>query len=332
MQSRFNANFVALALFLIGSMMYSSVTQAAWLKQQRDMMGTQISLEIDSSDPQLAQSCADRVFNEFERIEQMMSTYLAHSELSHINEIAAKQSVQVSPELFELLLKSIRFSELSGGAFDISYASIGYRYDYRNQIQPDDTTIQQALPSINYRNIILKDNSIHFTHAGMRIDLGGIAKGYAVDRAIDILQKNGISSAIVTAGGDSRIIGDKNGRPWIIGIQHPRKRDAYALRIPLFDSAISTSGDYERYFLTNDERIHHIINPKTGKSAKGSWSASVIGPDATTTDALSTTLFILGAEKGIQLIDTMPDLDAIIIDAKGKVHYSSGLAAADQSQ
>ena len=159
----------------------------------------------------------------------------------------------------------------------------------------------------------------------MSIDLGGIAKGYAVDRAIHILQKCGIQQALVSAGGDSKILGDKQGRPWMIGIQHPRKKQAVALSIPLTDTAISTSGDYERFFLSNDERIHHIINPQTGKSAKQSWSATVIGPDAITTDALSTTIFILGAEKGLKLINSLDNIDAIIIDSSGVVHYSSGL-------
>lgn len=295
------------------------------------MMGTVIALEIDSQHQQRAHSCAEQVFDEFNRIEQLMSPYIEQSEISQINIKAGEQAVAISPELFDLIKTSIKFSELSDGAFDISFASIGYQYDYRNKIQPDEKHIQQALPSVNYRNIRLDANTIRFTQPGMRIDLGGIAKGYAVDRAIDLLQKCGITSGIVSAGGDSRIIGDKQGRPWIIGIQHPRNKETYALRIPLTNTAISTSGDYERYFLTNDERIHHIINPRTGHSANKSWSASVIGPDATTTDALSTTLFILGAEKGIQLIEKMQNLDAIMIDANGKVHYSSGLVSPDPS-
>ncbi len=331
MQFSFSIPAATFYLCLISLGLYSSSINANWLKQQRNMMGTLISLEIDSPNQQQAVTCVGQVFDEFNRIEQLMSPYIAESEISLINNKAAAQTVAVSPELFDLLKTSIEFSELSAGAFDISFASIGYQYDYRKKIQPDEKHIKLALPSVNYRNIELQANTVHFTHAGMRIDLGGIAKGYAVDRAIDLLQKCGISSGIVSAGGDSRIIGDKNGRPWIIGIQHPRNKDAYALRIPLSNTAISTSGDYERYFLTNDERIHHIINPRTGRSAKRSWSASVIGPDATTTDALSTTLFVLGAEKGIQLIEKMQNLDAIIIDASGKVHYSSGLVSPDPS-
>ncbi len=331
MQFRISIPAIFIYLCLLSTGLFCSSLQAEWVKQQRNMMGTVVSLEIDTQDELKGQRCATQVFDEFQRIEQLMSPYIPSSEISRINNEAGNTVVAVSPELFKLLQTSIQFSELSDGAFDISFASIGYLYDYRKHIQPDAAHIKQSLPGVNYRNIELKDNTIHFSQPGMRIDLGGIAKGYAVDRAIDLLQQCGIQSGIVTAGGDSRIIGDKNGRPWIIGIQHPRNKQAYALRIPLSNTAISTSGDYERYFLTNDERIHHIINPRTGRSAKKSWSASVIGPDATTTDALSTTLFILGAEKGIKLINTMQNLDAIIIDDKGKINYSSGLVSADPS-
>jgi thiamine biosynthesis lipoprotein len=158
----------------------------------------------------------------------------------------------------------------------------------------------------------------------VRIDLGGIAKGYAVDRAIDITRDCGIERAMISAGGDSRIIGDRGGRPWMIGIRHPRDSSGIALRLPLSDSAISTSGDYERFFIADGKRVHHIIDPDTGRSAGASWSATVIGPDALTTDALSTTIFILGAADGLALIESLDGFDAIVIDSGGKVHYSSG--------
>jgi thiamine biosynthesis lipoprotein len=310
----------------------STGLQADWQRQSQDKMGTRVSVEIDDRGGIDAESCLTAVFSEFDRIEEMMSPYLPASELSRINRDAALQAVEVSPELYALLQQSLEFSRLSGGAFDISFASIGHRYDYRKREQPDAATINELLPSVDYRQIELKANRIRFTRAGMRIDLGGIAKGYAVDRAISILEHCGVKSGIVTAGGDSRMIGDKYGKPWIIGIQHPRREDELALRIPLENTALSTSGDYQRYFLTNDERIHHIINPQTGRSANKAWSVSVIGPDATTTDALSTTLFVLGAREGIKLIETLPQLDAIIIDAQGKVHYSSGLMPPGQEQ
>ena len=170
----------------------------------------------------------------------------------------------------------------------------------------------------------MNNNELRFNDPGVRIDLGGIAKGYAVDRAIEIAKRCGIDEALISAGGDSKILGKKQGRPWIIGIQHPRKKNEMALVLPLSDTAISTSGDYERFFIRDGQRIHHIINPSTGKSATVTWSATVTGPDAITTDALSTTIFVLGAIKGIALIETLENIDAVIIDNEGNVHYSSG--------
>ena len=288
-------------------------------------MGTRVTVELWSENSTDANHCSDEVFAEMHRIDGLMSPYKSTSEVFDINQNASQRPVTVSPELFKLLQQSTRFSEQSEGAFDITFASIGFQYDYRKGQQPDQQTINRQLVTINYKNLVLKNQTVKFAMPGMSIDLGGIAKGYAVDQAIKILRQCGIQQALVSAGGDSRILGDKQGRPWVIGIQHPRKKQAVALSIPLSDSAISTSGDYERFFLSNNERIHHIINPQTGKSAKHSWSATVIGPDATSTDALSTTIFILGAEKGLKLINSLHNMDAIIIDSNGVVHYSSGL-------
>ena len=298
---------------------------ADWFKQKRDIMGTRVTVELWSDDAAIANPCSEKVFTEMRRIDQLMSPFKPASTISTINRLAAQQPVSVSHELFALLQRAQWFSGLTRGAFDITFASIGYQYDYRKHRQPDAQTIQRELNLINYKNLILQHDSVRFEKAGMRIDLGGIAKGYAVDRSIDILKACGISDALVSAGGDSRIIGDHRGRPWMIGIRHPRKRQAVALSIPLSNTAISTSGDYERYFISHGHRIHHIINPKTGRSATKSWSATIIGPDATSTDALSTSVFILGAQKGLELIDALAAFDAIIIDAQGVVHYSSGL-------
>jgi len=301
-----------------------SSARADWYRQQADIMGTRVAVELWHSDAALAERCSAQVISEMQRIDERMSSYKASSELSRINANAASRDVELSAELQHLISRSLYFSEISHGAFDITYASVGYRYDYRKRQQPGAEWLAQRLPAIDYRHIQLEAGKIHFSNPAVRIDLGGIAKGYAVDRAIDLLRECGITRAMVSAGGDSRIIGDREGRPWVIGIRHPRDPDGIALRLPLSDTAISTSGDYERYFIANGERIHHIINPKTGRSASASWSATVIGPDAMTTDALSTTIFILGAVEGLALVESLAEIDAIIIDSNGKVHYSSG--------
>lgn len=300
--------------------------QAEWYQENQAIMGTRISVELWHDDPVTAKQCEEAVFTEMHRIDALMSPYKEDSQLAKINREASQQPVKVSPELYRLIEQSQKISELSNGAFDITFASVGYLYDYRERIKPSEDEIKKRLEAIDYRHIVLNpsDQSVEFNSPGVRIDLGGIAKGYAVDNGIRILQRCGVRHGLVSAGGDSRIIGDKRGRPWMMGIQHPRKKPGVAVALPLSDTAISTSGDYERYFDEDGQRHHHIISPSTGKSASGIISASVIGPEAISTDALSTTVFILGTDKGLALIEKLPAFDAIIIDAQGKMHYSSG--------
>ena len=300
---------------------------AEWYKADRAIMGTEVSVELWHDDITHAELCAEQVFTEMRRIDALMSPFKPDSELSRINTQAADGPVIISNELFALIKESLKYSELSSGAFDITFSSVGYLYDYRERKNPSDEVIHKLLPAINYHHLLLdeKNHSIRFSMQGTRIDLGGIAKGYAIDNAVTILKSCGIEHAFVKAGGDSYILGDRSGQPWMLGIQHPRQQDKVVVRLPLSNVAVSTSGDYERFFIENGERIHHIISPKTGKSATGNWSTTVIGDNATTTDALSTTLFILDLKSAMALVDKLPGIDAIIIDAQGEMHYSKGL-------
>lgn len=295
-------------------------------------MGTRIGVEVWHQDEAQAQQAIDAVLDEFHRLDQALSPYIESSELFKVNRDAAQQPVVISKEFFNLLNISLDYSLLTDGAFDITFASIGYQYDYRKGVKPSDQAIARALPLINYRLIKLDPTSlsVHFERPGVRIDLGGIAKGYAVDRGIQVLQDHGIEHALVSAGGDSRLLGDHRGRPWHIGIQAPRKKQALAAVLPLSETAISTSGDYERYFERDGVRYHHIISPKTGRSAGELRSVTVLGPNATRTDALSTSVFVLGLGDGLALIDRLPDVEAVIIDNQGAMHSSKGLE--DQQQ
>jgi thiamine biosynthesis lipoprotein len=317
----------AVLLFVVLGLGAVPASYADWYKEERAIMGTSVVAEVWSTDADKAHRGIAAVMREMHRIDDLMSPFKADSELSLVNHEAADHPVKISRELFNLIDRSLYFSRISGGAFDITFSSVGYMYDYREGIAPTDAEIKKALPGINYRHLMLDRgaSTIKFQREGTRIDLGGIAKGYAVDNCIAILSKMGFRQALVTAGGDSRILGDKHGKPWMTGIRDPRRKDASAVVIPLSNTAISTSGDYERYFIRDGVRYHHILNPKTGKSVRGTRSATVIGPDATTTDALSTTLFVLGWQKAMKLLETLPGIDAVIIDNKGKLHYSSGL-------
>ena len=158
-----------------------------------------------------------------------------------------------------------------------------------------------------------------------RSQIGGIAKGHAVERGAALLRNAGIRHAMLTAGGDTRVLGDRRGRPWLVGIRHPRLADEIVTRLPLVDEAISTSGDYERFFEEDGRRYHHIIDPATGEPTEGILSVTIIGPDATMTDGLSTTVFVLGTEDGLALIESLAEYEAIVVDASGQLSYSSGL-------
>ena len=302
--------------------------RAEWLQGEQAIMGTRCVVELWSTDRARGQAAIDAVFVEFRRIDALMSTYKPDSELSRVNAAAATAPVQVSQELYDLLATSIEYSKLTGGAFDVTYASVGYLYDYRAHVHPDAGAIAAALPGIDYRHIELVPDtrSVRFRRPGVRIDLGGIAKGHAVDRGIAVLEGLGIDRAMVNAGGDTRIIGDRFGRPWIVGIRHPDDKDRVVLRIPLTDTAMSTSGDYERYFEEDGVRYHHILDPKTGRSAGKVRSVTIIAATATRTDALTKSVFVMGAEDGIRFIDTLGDVDAIAVTPEGKVLYSKDLA------
>jgi FAD:protein FMN transferase len=310
-------NFVALAS-----------AHAEWMEHVEDgIMGTRIVVELWSEDSKKGKDAIQAVLAEMRRIDEAMSTYKASSELSRLNARASQQPVVVSQELFDLLATSIEYSRITDGAFDITYASVGYMYDYRERVRPDDEQIEGALGGINYRHLILDagSRSVKFARDGVRIDLGGIGKGHAVDRGIEVLRTRGIEHALVTAGGDSRIMGDRFGNPWVVGIRHPDRKDEVIARIPLEDAAISTSGDYERYFDENGVRYHHIIDPHTGRSASKVRSATIIGPTATRTDGLSKTAFVLGPERAIAIYNGLEDIDAIVVTPKGEVLYTKGL-------
>jgi thiamine biosynthesis lipoprotein len=169
--------------------------------------------------------------------------------------------------------------------------------------------------------------TIAFTVPGVRINLGGIAKGYVVEHAAAMLRERGVEHALLNAGGDTRVIGDRRGQPWVVGIRHPRVAGEVVTRLPLEDEAISTAGDYERFFEENGRRYHHVINPATGEPTEGILTVTVIGPDGTLTDGLDTAIFVMGAQAGLELIEAYPDYETIIVESNGKVSYSPGLVA-----
>jgi thiamine biosynthesis lipoprotein len=305
---------------------------ADWVRRVTDgIMGTRITVELWSDDNAKGEQAIDAVLDEMRHVDESMSTYKPTSEVSQVNANAADGPMRISKELFDLLTKAKEYSVITEGAFDITYASVGYMYDFRKHIHPDEAQIDKALPAVDFRHVLLdpKRQTVQFSQRGVRIDLGGIAKGYSVDRGTERLMSLGFTRAYVSAGGDSRIIGDRFGKPWMVGIRDPRKGEGSVItKIPLADAAISTSGDYERFFEEDGVRYHHIIDPRTGHSASKVRSATVIGPTATRTDGLSKTAFVLGPEKAMEIYNRIEDIDAIIVKLDGTVIYSKGIEPA----
>src|SRR6202048_3254404 len=242
MRFRFAALLTCLAL--LGAL--PPAAQAEWHKRTDAIMGTRIYAELWDTDAAHGEASIDAVMAEMRRIDELMSHYKPESELSSINQHAADAPVVVDKELFDLIKLSTHYSEITEGAFDITYASVGYLYDFPHHVHPSEAQIKAALPAVNWRNMLLdaEHHTVRFEHAGMRIDLGGIGKGYAVDRGVAILKSRAIQHAVVNAGGDSRILGDHLGSPWLVAIRHPDNPKKVVTRIPLAGTAMSTSGDY----------------------------------------------------------------------------------------
>jgi len=292
-------------------------------------MGTRITVTLwqGQDNEGKANLAFNAIFDEMDRIDQTYSPYIETSELYRLNKLAAIAPQPITAEMYLLLNKAQWISQNTDGAFDITFASVGHLYNYRESKQPTAKQREQQRPAIDYRWIELAKETVYFKHPNVVIDLGGIAKGYAADRAIAIMRQFGISHGSVSAGGDSRLLGDRRGRPWLVGIKNPRDKDKIAISLPLADTAVSTSGDYERFFIDpkSGERIHHIINPRSGQSARGIASVTVLGDVGLNADPLSTSVFVMGVTKGLELINRLPKIDAIIIDTAGKVYYSQNL-------
>lgn len=303
---------------------------SGWLVREEAIMGTAIRVELWSDERNSGAAAIDAVMAEMHRIDWAMSPHKPQSELSRINREAASAPVRLSDEMYGLLRQSLAFSALSDGAFDISYASVGHLYDYRAGIAPSEAVREQARAAIGWRDLILdaRTRSLRFGRPGMRIDLGGFAKGHAVDNGVAILRRHGIRHAMVSAGGDSHVLGDRRGRPWTVAIRDPRREDGVVAVLPLEDVAISTSGDYERYFERDGVRCHHLIDPRTGMSPSSVRSVTILAADGLTSEALSKSVFVLGVEAGLRLIESQTGIDAVVVDAAGTLHYSSGLLGA----
>lgn len=291
------------------------------LKQTEMIMGTLVEITVIPGN----EKAIREAFEALKKVDALMSTYKEDSEISILNR---EGKAQVSEETLEVIEDAIKFSNLTDGAFDITCRPLInlWKKAKKEEKVPTEEEIEEAISLVGYQRIILEGNQIRLEKKGMQIDLGGIAKGYAVDKAIEALKKNGIKRALVNAGGDLYALGtDPQGEKWQIGVQDPREEDKIIDIIKVKDKAVATSGDYRRYFTLEGKRFSHIVNPKTGLTVQDvPMSVTIIGPDATTTDALSTGVFVLGPEEGMKLIESLPEVEGMIISEGMKKLTSQG--------
>ena len=297
-------------------------------KRNLGVMGTDLEIKVIDVDTDKAEKALDAAIAEIQRVEDMMTTW-RDSPLTRLNAAAGQGFVDVPKELARLVARSLAVAEATHGAFDPSFASVGKLWDFKADPPqlPSDEEIASAILKVGFRKVQVDlENSRISLPAGTRLGLGGIAKGYGVDRAMAVLMQHGIKDGIVNAGGDLKALGTKFGKPWRIAITHPRKGEEPVAVIPLSNICLVTSGDYERFFVVDGKRYHHILDPRTGRPATGCISATVLAPDAAFADALATAMVVLGPEEGLKVIEALPRVEALLVDLDGNAFRSSGLA------
>ncbi len=300
------------------------------ITRKATVMGTNLEVTFAGIDEARADKAFSVIVAEFKRIENELSEWRGDTYVIKINKNAGKAPVAVPDELFMIINAAQTISRLTDGAFDITWASMWGLWDFTpgSQKVPEAKEVQKRLKKVDYREVSIDKGkkTVYLKKPGTAIGLGGIAKGYAVDSAMSLIDKMGIKNIIIKAGGDMRVQGTADGKHlWRIGIRHPRKKDKLLASLPLKDISISTSGDYEHFFIKDGVLYHHIINPRTGYPARGCRSVTILGPDTMTTDALSTAVFVMGPEKGLALVEKLAGIETIIVDSKGVTHASSGI-------
>jgi len=309
--------------------------RAAPVAESFGVMGTQATLTIWTTDAPRAQKAFADAHAELDRIERLMTDWerpeWAPSDVVRINNAAGKSAVKVDAETLTVIEKALEMSRRSEGAFDISFAAMKGLWKFDEDLDPKvppPDELERRRKLINWRDVVVNRaaRTVKLRRAGMRIGLGGIAKGYAVDRGAAVLRADGFTDFMVQAGGDLFVAGQKGPASWMVGVRDPRggPRDIIA-RMPIRDHAFSTAGDYERSFVLGGRRYHHIIDPKTGYPATASREVTIYAPTAFLADALDDAVFILGPKKGLALVDGFPDCGALIVDASNQVWISKGL-------
>ncbi len=294
--------------------------------RQRALMGTWFSVQVVSDDSVAAAEAIDAAFDEVARVESEISEWRDGTDMTAVNDGAGQGPVAVGPDLLFMVERAREVSVMTSGAFDISFAGCGHLWSIRERRIPPPEDVEACLPLVDFEAIAVdhEASTVALLQPGMRIGSGAIGKGYGVDRAAQVLEDAGFRDYVIDGGGDIRISGMNGDRAWTVGIAHPRNEDEIYGTLSTTSGAVVTSGDYQRYFELDGVRYHHILDPATGQPARRSVATTVIAPDATLADALSTGVFVLGPERGLALVETLDGVEAFVVDPQGEVHMSSG--------
>ena len=315
-------------VFLLFLVNYSVTFSQQIFKKEQSLLGSPFEITVVATDSVQAKLYTDLAILEVKRIENLVSDWIPTTQISQVNQNAGIKPVKVDQEVFDLVERAIKISKLTSGAFDISYASMDkiWKFDGSMKQLPTEEAIKKSVEKVGYQNIILNptDKTIFLKNKGMKLGLGGIAQGYIADKIKEVLQEKGCTSGLVNVSGDINTWGKQpNGQSWSVGIINPMNKNKVFATFILDDSAVETSGSYEKFVVFNGKRYSHIIDPRTGYPASGIVSVSVFAKQTELADALATGIFVLGIEVGLDLVNQLNGIDCVIVDDKGGVHVSN---------
>lgn len=330
-RQRWNAALVGLAMLVVAACGTPPAVERQKVEEARLAMGSRLALTAWTTDAEATRRAFAEVFAEFDRLDALLSVWQSASDVSRLNAAAGQGPVLVRHETREVLRAAARVSDWTAGKFDVTFGALAeiwkFDHDQDNRV-PTPAEIAARLPRVDHTAVTVDEDAgtAAIARPGVRVHLGGVGKGYAVDRAIAILRRAGLADFMIQAGGDLYVAGMAGDEPWRLGIQDPRgpAGDVFA-SLELSDATFSTSGDYERFFDRDGVRYHHILDPDTGQPARLSRSVTIVARDATYADGLSTGVFILGPDAGLALIERLPDVEGVIVAADNRVLVSSGL-------
>jgi FAD:protein FMN transferase len=331
MRTAIAAPIVTLATSILAGCGGLSRPAAHLVERARPAMGSELRLTAWTADEVAALAVFEAVFAEFERLDALMSVWRPGSDVLRLNAAAGDRPVALQPEVIEVLTIAQQVSEWTDGTFAVTFGALSdlWRFDHdQDNTIPDPALVRQRLPLADYRGLEIdaRGGTAFLRRKGMRVHLGGIGKGYAVDRAVALLRSRGQKDFMVQAGGDLYVAGVKDGRPWRLGVRDPRgPADRSFAQLDLSDGTFSTSGDYERFFMRDGRRYHHILDLRVGEPARLCRSVTLVTDRAVLADALAKGVFILGPDRGMALIEKLPGVEGVIVSAANDVLVSSGL-------